>query len=101
MYIKYIQSTKICKHDFFRRACVFIPYNEHNYMDVVPPAYTVLFPRSLDLARMAKEKAGDAVTSLGLAASDGKDAVVSGTEVLCTSLIFIFHLLELIGRMLL
>jgi hypothetical protein len=30
---------------------------------------------------MAKEKAGDAVTSLGLAASDGKDAVVSGTEV--------------------
>jgi hypothetical protein len=45
---------------------------------------------------MAKEKAGDAVTSLGLAASDGKDAVVSGTEVQCTNLFFIFHLLELI-----
>jgi hypothetical protein len=40
---------------------------------------------------MAKEKAGDAVTSLGLAASDGKDAVVSGTEVQALFLFFIYR----------
>ena len=37
--------------------------------------------RSLDLARLAKEKAEDAVTSLGLVASDGTEVAVSSSKV--------------------
>ena len=37
--------------------------------------------RSLDLARLAKEKAGDAVSSLGLAASDGTEVAVTSSKV--------------------